>query len=71
MDGNVIDKGGPCGSGERKGCRLDAVYAEDAKFMGQYWDGCKFSTVCMKLSRRKSVQAARQQPACRQLSSVT
>jgi len=71
LEGNVIDTGGPLGSGGRIGCRLDAVCSEAAKVMEEYCDGWKFSTVCMKLSRRESVRAARQQPANRQLCSVT
>jgi hypothetical protein len=71
MEGYVKDQGGPRGSGERKGRRLDALCAKDSKVMEEYCDGCKFSTVCMNLPRKESVQAARQQPACRQLCSVT
>jgi hypothetical protein len=71
MEGNVKDKGGPRGSGEINGRRLDAVCAKDSKVMEEYCDECKFSTVCMNLSRKESVQAGRQQPACRQLCSVT
>jgi len=71
MEGNVIDKGGPLGSVRRMGCRLDAVCAEATKVMEEYYDGWKFSTVCMKLSRRESVRAARQRPAIRQLCCVT
>ena len=42
-----------------------------AKVVEQHFDGCKFSTVGMNLSRRESVQAARQHPARHQLCSVT
>lgn len=69
-EGNVIDKCGPLGSGGRKRCRLDAVCAQAAKVMGEYCDGCKFSTLCVKLSRRESVRAVRQQLARCQLCSV-
>jgi len=71
VEGNVIDKGGPLGSGGRMGYKLDAVCAEAAKVMEEYCDGWKFSTLCMKLSRRESVRATRQRPATRQLCSVT